>query len=529
MGKNRALEQLAQDADDRKERGEPLGPPPSPVAPQKKKYDQAPSAHPMNTPRSLAPNGETVAMDEEASNSSMPPKPSIIDEFVPPNPSVVLQRSTSNEMDQKSRLQHQLQAQMTPMLLPQRRMEESLQTLRPQMTTQQRHPQGPRIGVFAEERTELRQPNQLSQVATKHSSLHQSFSRQNEKPRTDQPQRPTTLLPQQRHIAAQHGSSVQLHYQNAPAVSSPSSYQQQESANQHQAPAHMVHARQLSSTSSGPFLQMITKQEPDSVPFRRHDSLAQALNFGQSPAHSPVSTRPQSVFGAQPEPSRPNSTSATSSVEQTRPTPAKRSNIINILNNDEPIEPPPSKRVSLEQTRPQPVQSPPSSTFLNVTSTSQQPHTLHRREEIAPSHSSNGSRYPTELSSIIGRQPSLPQQTATQPQDSMSIYSVNQGDREWIHRNDPRLSERSQSHTLSQYAVQPPSHHVNPTQSSLSQSTPSYDSRPTTSTSRAIAATTKSITAVAAASLPHLIHTISPQPHALLLQFQPISDTRQSV
>src|SRR5436305_3712245 len=102
------------------------------------------------------------AMDEEASILSIP-KPSHIDEFVPPNPSIALQQSTSNEMAQKPRVQHQLQAQIPPALLPHRRTEESLQALRPQTSNQQRHLPGPPIGLFPEERSEPARLNQTSQ------------------------------------------------------------------------------------------------------------------------------------------------------------------------------------------------------------------------------------------------------------------------------------------------------------------------------------------------------------------------------
>ena len=455
-----------------------MGPPPSPIAPPKRRYDQTPSGLPPNAQRSLAPNGETVAIDEEPSIISMS-KPSIIDDFVPP---IALQRSGSNEMAQKSRLQHQSQAQITPNLLPHRRMEESLQALRPQMTNQQRH-LGPRSGFFAEERAEPRQSNHSSQGMAQQSSLHQSLGRQNENLRTDQTQRASALLPQQRHIAAQQVPGVQQHYQNAPAVSSPPSYHQQESSTQQQLPAHMMHARQLSSTASGPSLQMITKQEPDTIPFRRHDSLNLTLHYGQSPAHSPVyspvSMRPQVVFGTQNEPKRPNSTSAAPPAEPTRPTPAKRSNLMSIL-NDEPTEPaPPPKRLSLEQARPQPAQSPPSSIFSNAPTMSQQPQARHRHEEASSLQASTAPRHPLELSSIIGRREALLQQASNQTQDNMPSYSANQVSRDWIIRLDPRPSlgsgeqvSRPQSQNLSQYAVQAPStqsHQVNP-QPSLSQS-----------------------------------------------------------
>lgn len=444
-----------------------MGPPPSPVPPAKRRYDQAPSGHAPNPQRSLASNGDAVSVDEDASILSMPPKASIIDEFVPPNPAVALQRSTSDEVAQKTRVQHQLPAQMPASLLPQRRVDDSLQTLRPQMTTQQRHPQGPRSGFFTEERSELPQQTQPSQVVTQHLSLHQPFGRQAEKHRVDQPQRPQAILPQQRHIVAQQVPGVQQHYQGAPAVSSPPSYQQQESAVQHHLPVHTTHSRQSSSTASGPLLQTITKQEPDAAPFRRHDSVSQALNFGPSPAHSPVSMRPQSIFGTQQELIRPNSTPAAPSMEQTRPNQAKRSNLINLLNPDEPAEaPPPPKRLPLEHTRPQAAPSPPSSSFSNVTL--QQPHTLSHREEIASTQPSSGSRNYTELSSVMGRQPARLHQAATLSQDNTSSYS-----RDLIHRWDPRQSERTQSQTLSQFPRPPAStqsDQMNPTQSSLSQS-----------------------------------------------------------
>ena len=480
-GKNKGLEQRAQEADERRERGEPMGPPPSPIAPPKRRYDQTPSGPPTNTQRSLAPNGEAVTMDEEAPISSMP-KSTIVEDFI--SPPIKIQRSSSNEMAQKSRLHHQSPGQMSSALFPQRRADEPLQTLRPQMTSSQRHPQGPRSGFFAEERSEPRQPNQPNQPApgmAPQSSLLQSLSRQTEKPRIDQPQRPPTLLPQQRAIAAQQVPGVQQHYQNVPAVSSPPSYHQQETSPQQKLPAHLMHARQLSSTTPGPASQMVTKQEPDPIPFRRHESLNQALLYGHSPAHSPVSMRPQTVLGTHSEPHRPSSTPAAPSSEPSRPTPAKRSNIMSIL-NDEPTEPtPPAKRLSLEQSRPQSRPSPPLSIFSNPPASSQQSQILQRRDEASSLQPSTAPRYPLGLSSIIGRQEAMLQQASNQAQDNMSSYSANQNrDRDWISRYDPRQPlgtgepvSRPQSQALSQYAVQPSStqsHQINPPQSTLTQS-----------------------------------------------------------
>lgn len=57
-GENETLEKLAQEADERRERGELMGPPPSPIAPPKRRYDQTSSGPSTNAPRSLAPNGE---------------------------------------------------------------------------------------------------------------------------------------------------------------------------------------------------------------------------------------------------------------------------------------------------------------------------------------------------------------------------------------------------------------------------------------------------------------------------------------
>src|SRR5436309_12619928 len=130
-----------------------MSPLPSPTAPTKRRYEQTPLAPSTNGQRSLAPNAEMGAMDEEASILSTP-KPSHIDEFVPPNPSIALQRSTSNEMAQKPRVQHQSPAQNNPILLPHRRPEESLQALRPQTSNQQRHLPGPPSGFFTEDRSE---------------------------------------------------------------------------------------------------------------------------------------------------------------------------------------------------------------------------------------------------------------------------------------------------------------------------------------------------------------------------------------
>ena len=422
-----------------------MGPPPSPVAPPKRRYDQTPLGPPPNAQRPLAPNGETVTVEDEATPLSMPSKSSFVEDFVPPNSTIALPRSTSNEMVQKPRLQH------AATLLPHGRVEEPPQAPRPPTTNQQRNLQGPPSGFFIEKRSEPRQPNQSSPGMTQQPPLHQSLSRQNERPRIDQPQRAQTLLPQQqRYIAAQQVPSVQQHYQNAPAISSPPSFHQQESSVQHQVPAHVMHARPSSSTASAPSLQITTKQEPDIVPFPRRDSLNQALHYAQSPAHSPVSMRPQPVFGTPQEPSRPNSTPTASSAEQTRPTPAKRSNITSLLNPN-PAESPPPKRLSLEQNRTPSIQSPPSSIVSHVT-TSQQPPTLYRREDGASfQQQSSGSRYHPESSSIISHSQSLLHQSSTPTQDNR---------RDWISQWDPR-------------AVQPStqSHHINHSQPSLSHRT----------------------------------------------------------
>lgn len=61
--KNGVLEKLAQEADEKRERGELMGPPPSPIPAAKRRYDPTSPGPSTNAQRSLAPDGEAPSLE----------------------------------------------------------------------------------------------------------------------------------------------------------------------------------------------------------------------------------------------------------------------------------------------------------------------------------------------------------------------------------------------------------------------------------------------------------------------------------
>jgi len=420
----------------------------------------------MMAPRALAPSTEGVILDEDPLQS-INKGPIITD--LPPTPSVALQRNASGEIA-KARIAQPGASRTTPTLLPQRT-EDALQPLRPQPMIQQRALHGPRSGFFTEERTESRQPA--------HSSQYQSPDMQpfrpSEKLRPEQTQRNVPVQQQQQQQQQQRNPSLQqtstLPQQfHSNVASSPPGLPPQDAAAPSLSVQLLQGSRQLSPAATGIQAQFQTKQEPDAGLFRRHipEPPNPAQVYVPSPAHSPTSARPPSIFNSHAEPPRPSSTPA-APQEPPRPTPGKISNIRSIL-NDDLTEQPVAKRPSLEHPHPSSIRSTPK--YPQPPSITQQPYQLGRSDELASLQPSSASQFSQKVTSIPGRRASVTQLAAGQPIPEYGTFSSNQVT--WMDRFDPRQNgspaeqmTRSQAPSISQYS----SHHQpsQPHQVSLSQ------------------------------------------------------------
>ncbi|KKY28833.1 putative myb dna-binding domain-containing protein [Phaeomoniella chlamydospora] len=427
------LEVIAQDADAKKRRGIQTAPLPIPTtATPKRKYDATPSSV---VQRPLAPSTETLNPGEEVSRDALQ-RPLLEEPAMPTG-----QRSPVKELHHRHQQQPvsiQSRPQVNP-LAP--RVEDTYQPGRPPAVAAQRPDQGPRRGFFAEDRPERRQSVSLTQPPIQ-IPPQQTVDRA----RPEQPPRHANLAPSRAPVS----SAAQAPYPGTamPGISQ-APYMQQVGAQPVQSRSPMRHARNLSSTGHGSPVQAVLKHEPDTAPLRRPDSQTTFIpSYAGSPAQSPAMPRPVQPVHIPREPLRPSSTPAPP-IEPPKVTPAKRSNIMSIL-NDEPSEGPPQKRPSLENNANRGPPAPSSTQSLAHQQAHNYGQTMQSRRGEPPQPMHVQQQQPPPRSAFTTPVSSLHPSTM-QPGHQLAEYSssyrqeANQspaGRDSWLARYDPRSEYR---------------------------------------------------------------------------------------
>ena len=460
-----------------------MGPPPVQAAPPKRRYDLNSNAA---NQRPLAPSTETSDM-QDATNTAV--KPTVFDR----SPPTISQGSPSFDHPMSVRVPSMIQPPTSQMTSGPIRGEESMQANRSTSSGQSRPNQGPKIGLFNDDRREVRQNSLAAQmVPQQHAPTHLHPSQPQEKGRSDQA-RHQTILPQRQNIAPQPAQQASIQFQQGASAMNQSSYMPPSTMSPHHASGGGVHARHSSSASSTVAPAPSAKVEPDNPFPRRQEPPLSIRPYGPSPIQSPIGSRPQNALAMQKEIPRPSS-NPPPAQEAPKATPAKRSNIMSIL-NDEPEEPPQSsKRVSTEQSstmRLVSMKSPPPPMYSQNPSQIQSSQIFSRRDEAPAIHMQPNPQHRSSFSAQPGQGQMHPPSTLP-PHQSQPFPELQSGgwagdpapapstvNRNWINRFDPRMAPhhtppsgtpdptgRGQQLPMSPYAagattVQPPATTVN--------------------------------------------------------------------
>ncbi|KAL1957121.1 hypothetical protein VTO42DRAFT_6379 [Malbranchea cinnamomea] len=488
------LDELALIAEAKKLRGEPTGPLPTPNVMPKRRYEATPSTIVVGQ-RPLAPNSEVPV--EHLENRSLAPrvsKPAAGPApLAPPPAPPVLQARPPIEKERLPPRYHplaQAAASQTPSLLS--ATEEPpppaaaaaaaaaaavAAAPAPQPLAAQR---GPRLGYFSDDRRDIRPVHTLQE------------------PEPRAPPSSMIGIPVQSTLSGMAVSSAAdssrrsivsrppeepLHYQPlaqpANSLAQPPFLHPQPSVGPATAPS-ATHSRRPSRNLSSPIQSL--KPEPDQGlpgtdmlvkqrPTYLAPSGSQIGEMGSS--SSRLAPTPTTLPPPQPrEVSRPSSTPAQAVAEPPRQVPAKRSNIMSIL-NDEPEEPQ-RKRFASDQTAPgggggpsysasRPVYSP--STDRQTAAFAQQQQQQQSRPQYVPASHLQQAQQP--------QQPQQPPQIAetarsyTTEQHHTFVPSASAGpaSQDWGARFDPRSQQQHSSqqsvstdHQLPRLSAQPPTH-----------------------------------------------------------------------
>ncbi len=353
------LEDAAIKTEGMRERGEPMGPPPTPVAPPKRRYEATPSM--ASLPRPMA-NLNLVA--PESMHGVVATGATMIDEF----PANTIQRNPRGDLVAKPRTSRDSFGQGVHQSTIQQRVEEAIQPVRSQIL-EPRQSQGPRPGFFPQERVEIRPASQgLRTGLQEQPSLLQGGRAQESLAHFEQlQQHRSTFLPQSNLQSGHEAQSrVQAHAEAAGRLPS----YQAESVSQLQSREGLGQARRDSAGMSISQLREQWERDGDPASFRREPS-HRGLQY---PPVSSQQSQPSFQTSTDPrrEVPRPASTPLTAPAEPQKPAPAKRSDIFNLLDNG-PSEPVPPKRASLEGSYTQSGQSPSLSALANESLRQRQP------------------------------------------------------------------------------------------------------------------------------------------------------------
>ncbi|WEW56263.1 hypothetical protein PRK78_001705 [Emydomyces testavorans] len=460
------LEQLALKAEAKKQKGEPTGPLPVPSLPAKRRYDATPSSV---GPRPLAPNTDTTELvDRQLATKTKPPVAPLA--AAPP----AIQPRQSVEKGPLQQAFYPSVQNRGPQMAPLSAANEDSQqrAARSQVTQAQRMQHGPRMGYFSENRTDAR-PAPPQGNNTGGLLPEMDLKRQQSHPQ------PITTLPTQ---APMGGLRVQnMSRPNVPSqnsdVQEPPRYQALPQSSPFLQPSYLQprpnlqatttpqsHSRRpsrsASSTATSP-VQVAHKMELNLGAIASADMLNQPKPVFRQPSQILEANRSTPVILSQKElgrpNSRPNSTPAQVNTEPPRQVPAKRSNIMSIL-NDEPEDPQPRKRFAgVDYTAPNlnPRPTSPSRPVYTGSHATSSHSSRSDDQSIAASQQYQRPQYvsvashQSQSSHPLQHQQSHSQMSSAQPYSDFSgSYrssppgsSVNQ---DWMARFDPRGQQQSQ-------------------------------------------------------------------------------------
>ncbi|EGD92866.1 hypothetical protein TESG_00428 [Trichophyton tonsurans CBS 112818] len=453
------LEEVALIAEAKKLRGEPTGPLPTPSVSSQRRYEATPSSI---TPRALAPNMEHAEMMDRTLAPKA--KPSVIN--MAPAPAVIQPRQGMEKDRSQPKLYPLVQAPASqPNLaatsdeLHQRSVSTS------QLTQPHRNQQGPRMGYFTDERRESRPPV--------HIAAH--MSEQDVKPipssLTSQvtPGMPLQTLPRQNpNVVPQTqdlGDIPRYGPLSQPPTFPQGPYLQPPGGARNTSTTPQSHSRRSSRTIPSAVTSPVQRHikldtDPSGI-----SAMERPAPIGPpaylTPGH-PVSVGRQGPTLTPPtDHGRPRITAAPvapAAPEPQRQVPAKRSNIMSIL-NDEPEEPQPRKKFASEQSAPPVAIGPPSPSrpvYQGRHSSSSQ-----------PGHSEDQHHYQRQQQYYSG--PSQPQHHQQQQQSQVQSGSSGQyaeppptstrgSTTDWMARFDPREQQQSHSSSSTPSISRPPSY-----------------------------------------------------------------------
>lgn len=404
------FEDIVADAERKKARGEPTGPLPVPSVPPKRRYEATPSSI---MPRPLAPHTDAVDPDKNKSALSSQPvplhtrAPSEKDRNVTRFPPLAQAQASTAPMTTGAHLSEDPRAVRAPAGLPPQRV------------------QGPKMGFFTEDRRDPLLPHTTPRAPESQFPTRQTPMA--EMARMD-PLHPQTIRSSTVDL---HGSSPLLAAQSTAPPPPQQSYMQSQ-PQPSLVPSHSRHPS-LSKPPGSP-VPPFSRLETEISPIRR-DSVNQRPLYPLPSQPASVSQVPAPVLSPPKELSRPSSTPA-EPPEAPRQVPAKRSNIMSIL-NDEPEEPqPPQKRFASDQGSSTPAAStvsPSRPVYAGIQSLSQQAHPSRQEEPKMPS-------YP-QPSPNLGPSRSY---ADYQPYPSVSAGSGSAANNDWMSRFDPRGQQQQQ-------------------------------------------------------------------------------------
>ena len=428
------LEEVAKAAEQRRMQGDAIGPPPSPAAQTKRRYEATPSTASATRTGTLPSDSSVPETDSHA----VVAKTGYTDDF----PANVVQRSVTGDLVAKPRQTRDPLFKENPSIIPSPSKQEEV--TKPSMFSQ-RPGSGPASGFFKEEHPYFaRSSPQLQPLKQQSPSLqpHRSGEiRGNE-------------LRQQMQLGSPQVSGLQ-HSREGPSLGSyqasqiPTSHghgreDRFTTLGSHQA----LHSRHSSLTAGS---HNLLDQSKDIGSLRRQDAMGRPLSYAPITSQSPLST-PIHSHAIQFSRQDNTSPSQPASAEAIKPAPPKRSNLMSILNNDPP-EPAPEKRTSHDSQKRSTFLSPrsgpidsPARAFDSRMGLQQTEHSLfnlNRNTRTPIGHSISGPNGP---------------QILRETQHSIDLSAQNT-DR-WMDRFDPRHSGRAVESALHQsprhYSVVPP-------------------------------------------------------------------------
>lgn len=459
------LEDAAKRAEAMRDRGEPMGPPPTPVAPPKRRYEATPSM--ASLPRHVA--NLNLAGDVHGAVA-------MIDDIL----ATTIQRSARGDVVVKPRASRDIPGTSQHQQSSQQRVEELVQ--RPQ-AIEQRPGQGPRPGYFPQERQEIRPASQGQR-----SGVHEPSTMSQTSSRPQESSHQFEQLQQQRQPLFQPpgfhtGHDLQSRAQPQSDVGRPSFYPS-EPATQQQPREGLAHARRDSAGINVPQSRERWEREGDPISFRREPP-HRGLPYGHATSQQSQQPNFQAIADPRRDVPRPASTPLTAQPEPQKPAPVKRSNIFSLL-DDGSSEPAPPKRTSVEGSFTQSAQSPSllalvhESTFQRqppraitplaaagsrpqyMSSAGSRPAPHHTAEYSTPFSPAPNAIRENWLSRFDPRQQSGATETPAQAQPPSSQYSGPSQASSGLSRFPPDMPGRQESHRATLAQLQHPGHVASP-------------------------------------------------------------------